>query len=52
MEGIESARRIAAYARRTGARAPLVSLCADVFDRKVGGAEVVEVLMGREVGSE
>ena len=52
VEGIESARRIAAYARRTGARAPLVSLCADVFDRKVGGAEVVEVLMGREVGSE
>ncbi|MBK7825949.1 NAD(P)-binding domain-containing protein [Nannocystis sp.] len=52
VEGIESARRIAAYAQRTGARAPLVSMCADVFDRKIGSAEVVELLMSRAVGGE
>jgi glycerol-3-phosphate dehydrogenase (NAD(P)+) len=52
VEGIESARRIAAYARRTGARAPLVSLCADVFERKLTSAEVVSALMSRAVGEE
>lgn len=52
VEGIESARRIAAYARRTGARAPLVSLCADVFERKLTSQEVVTALMNRAVGEE
>ncbi len=52
VEGIESARKIAAYARRTGARAPLVSLCADVFERKLSSQEVVHALMSRAVGEE
>ena len=52
VEGIASARRIAAYARRTGTRAPLVSLCADLFERRIGPAEMVEALMSREVGAE
>jgi hypothetical protein len=29
-----------------------VSMCADVFDRRIGPSEVVEVLMSRQVGSE
>jgi glycerol-3-phosphate dehydrogenase (NAD(P)+) len=52
VEGLESARRIAAYALRTGARAPLVTLCAAVFEGKASAEEVVAALMSRRVGEE
>jgi glycerol-3-phosphate dehydrogenase (NAD(P)+) len=52
IEGLASARRIAAYTQRHGIRAPLLSLCADVFERKVSGHEAVAALMGRQVGDE
>lgn len=52
VEGLESARKIAAYALRTGARAPLVTLCAAVFEGKATAAEVVAALMRRQVGEE
>lgn len=52
VEGVESARRIAAHAARTKARAPLISLCAAVFARELPAAEAVKLLMSREVGEE
>ncbi len=52
VEGLESARRITAYARRTGAHAPLISLCADVFEGKVSSSQALAVLMSRQVGEE
>ena len=52
VEGLESARRIAAYARRTGAHAPLISLCADVFEGKVASGKALAALMSRQVGEE
>lgn len=52
VEGLESARRITAYARLSGAHAPLISLCADVFEGKVHSAQAVAALMAREVGEE
>ena len=52
VEGLESARKIAAHARSSGARAPLVLLCADVFEGKVGVQDAVAALMGRQVGGE
>jgi glycerol-3-phosphate dehydrogenase (NAD(P)+) len=52
IEGLASARRIAAYARRIAAHAPLISLCADVFERKVSGHDAIAALMGRQVGEE
>jgi len=52
VEGMESARRIAAYVQRTGAHAPLLSLVADVFEGKVDGAQALAALMERQVGEE
>ena len=52
IEGLDSARRIAAYARRTGTRAPLLSMCAEVFAGRMRSDEVVAALMGRQVGAE
>ncbi|MBL9101494.1 MAG: NAD(P)-binding domain-containing protein [Myxococcales bacterium] len=52
VEGLASARRIAAYAGRHGIRAPLMALCADVFDRKISGHDAVAALMARQVGDE
>ena len=52
VEGLESARRIAAYALRSGARAPLVTLCAAVFEGTTSPDEVVAALMRRQVGEE
>lgn len=52
VEGLESSRRIAAYARRTGAHAPLLSRCADVFEGKVDSGQALAALMGRQVGEE
>jgi len=52
VEGLESARKIAAYARHSGAHAPLVLLCADVFEGKVSSQDAVAALMGRRVGGE
>lgn len=52
IEGLASARRIAAYARRHGLHAPLISLCADVFERKISGHDAVKALMARQVGEE
>lgn len=50
VEGLDSARRIAAYAQLHGAHAPLISLCADVFEGKIGIEQAVAELMGRAVG--
>lgn len=52
IEGLASARRIAAYAQRHGIRAPLISLCADVFERRISGHDAVAALMARQVGEE
>jgi len=52
IEGLASARRIAAYTKRHGLHAPLISLCADVFERKISGHDAVKALMGRQVGEE
>ena len=52
IEGLASARRIAVYARRHGLHTPLLSLCADVFERKISGHDAVAALMGRQVGEE
>jgi glycerol-3-phosphate dehydrogenase (NAD(P)+) len=52
MEGIDSARRVAAYARRVKAHAPVISLCAAVFARELPASRAVEALMSREVGEE
>lgn len=47
-----SALRVAAYAARTKARAPVATLCASVFAGKISGAAAVQALMSREVGEE
>lgn len=52
VEGMESARRIAAYARRVKLHAPVSSLCAAAFAREIPAADVVAALMSREVGEE
>ncbi len=52
IEGLASARRIAAYTKRHGLHAPLISLCADVFERKISGLDAVKALMARQVGEE
>ncbi len=52
IEALESARRIAAYAQRTGIHAPLVSMCSDVFEGRARSEDVAEALMRRRVGQE
>lgn len=51
-EGVESARRIAAYARRAKLHAPVSTLCAAAFAREIPAADAVAALMSREVGEE
>lgn len=51
-EAMGSALRVAAYAARTKARAPVATLCASVFAGKISGAAAVQALMSREVGEE
>jgi glycerol-3-phosphate dehydrogenase (NAD(P)+) len=51
-EGLESAGRIAAYARRVKLRAPVVGVCAQAFAREIPADEAVAALMSREVGEE
>lgn len=51
-EGMDSARRIAAYARRARLHAPVSSLCAAAFAREIPATEAVAALMSREVGEE
>lgn len=52
IEALGSARRVAAYARRIKARAPVVEICARVFAGEVAGPAAVQALMSREVGEE
>jgi glycerol-3-phosphate dehydrogenase (NAD(P)+) len=51
-EGLESAGRIAAFARRVKVHAPVITLCAAAFAREIPPAEAVSALMSREVGEE
>lgn len=51
-EGLESAGRIAAYARRTKQYAPVISVCAQAFAREIPASEAVAALMSREAGEE
>lgn len=51
-EGIESARRIAAYAQRAKLHAPVSTICAAAFAREIPAEEAVAALMSRQVGEE
>ena len=52
IEGVDSARRVAAYARRVKAHAPMIKLRASVFARELAAEKAVRLLMSREVGEE
>lgn len=52
VEGVDAACRVAAYARRVKAHAPVINLCAGVFTRQVDARTAVRELMSREVGEE
>lgn len=52
IEGVDSARRVAAYARRVKAHAPVITLLASVFARELAAEKAVRLLMSREVGEE